>query len=131
MAALFPEYRGKNPRYGSMTYRSLLSAIYTDFDRLLPGWEAEREKAGSIGVFAFLPYGYAASLTLTGSRYTYWPISRVGVYLESVGLTDDGYLDLLEGFAFGQEFLVMIVEFTGEREKLAVHIHKITRVGVN
>jgi len=114
-----------------MTYPSLLSAIYADYDRLLPAWEAEREKTKSMGVFAFLPDGYAASLTLTESQYTFWPISRVGAYLHSVGLTDDGYLDLLEGFESGEEFLVMIVESTGEREKQAVHIHRITRVGMN
>jgi len=113
-----------------MTYSSLLTAIYNDYDRLLPAWESEREDAGAAGVFAFFPDDYATARDLAGCAYAFWPRPRVADYLHSVGLTDEGYMELLEGFEPGAEFLVMIVERLGE-EKKAVHIHRITRLGAN
>jgi hypothetical protein len=114
-----------------MTYPSLLTAIYSKYDRLLPAWESEREKAESIGVFAFFPDDYGTASGFDECRYSYWPTSQVTVYLQSSGLTDDGYRDLLDGFEDGEQFLVMIVEQFDDRRKKAVHIHKITRVGAN
>ncbi len=114
-----------------MTYPSLLTAIYVNYDRLLHAWESEREKAESIGVLAFLPDDYGTAQGFEECRYSYWPISQVTVYLQSSGLTDEGYRDLLDVFEYGEQFLVMIVEPLDEGRRKAVHIHKITRLGVN
>jgi len=52
-------------------------------------------------------------------------------YLEKGGETDEGLLKLIEDFDFAEEFLVMIIEHVDGSKKHAVHIHKITRVGLN
>jgi hypothetical protein len=52
-------------------------------------------------------------------------------YLKSGGQTDDGFEDLFADLEFGEEFLVMILEYLGDENKHAVHIHKITKVGLN
>ena len=93
-----------------MTYPVLLSVVFASYDRLLAQWDEEMEKAGNIGVFAFLPEGYTTVPCLQDARYTFWPLDVVKAYLFKGGKTDEGLLELLKDFEFGEEFLVMIVE---------------------
>jgi hypothetical protein len=114
-----------------MTYTTLLSAIYTNYDKLLSAWDAEMERTENIGVFAFLPEGYYPANSFGDVAYIYWTIDRVRGYLKTGGQTDDGFEDLFDDFEFGEEFLVMIIEYLGDNKKHAVHVHKITKVGLN
>lgn len=54
-----------------------------------------------------------------------------GNVLEAGGQSDEGLMELLVDFDIGEEFLVMIVEYDGTAARQAVHIHKITKVGLN
>ena len=47
------------------------------------------------------------------------------------GENDAGLLELLQDFKFGEEFLVMIVEYLPGEKRHGVNVHKITRVGLN
>lgn len=114
-----------------MTYPSLLSAIYANYDRLLSAWDAEMDRRENIGVFAFLPEGYSAARSFDDTAFIYWTIDQVRAYLVKGGETDEGFQDLFDDFEFGEEFLVMIIEYLGDEKKHAVHVHKITNVGLN
>jgi hypothetical protein len=114
-----------------MTYSTLLSAIYANYDKLLSAWDAAMDRTENIGVFAFLPKGYASVESMKEAAYVYWTIDQVRGYLKSGGQTDDGFEALFEDFEFGEEFLVMIVEYLGDKKKHSVHVHKITKVGLN
>jgi hypothetical protein len=118
-----------------MTYPELLSAIYGGYERLIVSWNAEMENAGSLGAFVFMPEGYASAIRLNEVKYQYWSMDRIR---EFVGLDVEGdaerhreFLDLLRGFAFGNEFLVLIVESLPGEKRRAVHLHRITNVGTN
>ena len=114
-----------------MTYPELLSAVYAHFDTLLSDWDAEMEKADNVGVFAFVPEGYARRAALDETEYSFMTVDEVKKFLGVGKQNDLGLLDLLNDFNYGEEFLVMIVERVGSDNRQAVHIHKITRVGMN
>lgn len=114
-----------------MTYTSLLSAIYSNYDRLRASWDAEMDRTENIGVCAFLPENYSAASSLDDVALIYWPIDKVRAYLTRGGQSDDGFQDLFDDFEFGEEFIVMIVEYLGDESKHAVHVHKITKAGLN
>ena len=48
-----------------------------------------------------------------------------------LGGSDEGSFYLLTDIDFGEEFLVMIVEDIDGPKKHAVHIHRITKVGLS
>ena len=89
------------------------------------------DDANNIGAFVFHPEGYAHAGSFEEVQYSYWPLPKISDYLQHGGKTEDGLMNLLIDFNFGEEFLVMIVEFAGDNSKRAVHIHKITQVGLN
>jgi len=64
-------------------------------------------------------------------NYNFWPITVMRAYLEKGGEADEGLIELIRDFDFGEEFLVMIIEHVDGPKKPAVHVHKITRVGLN
>jgi hypothetical protein len=114
-----------------MTYQDLLSEIYANYTTLLQSWDAEMEKAENIGAYVFLPDGYCHSKVLSETKSEFWTLPEVQAYLVAGGETDNGLFELLVDFEFGEEFLVMIVEYLGDARKHAVHVHKITKVGLN
>lgn len=114
-----------------MTYPDLLSAVYTHYEMLLKVWEAEQKKVSEIGALAFLPEGYVHATTFDETHYAYWTIDEVRRYVAASGNRDEGYMDLVESLTYGKEYLVLIVEDHGSGAGHAVHIHRITRVGLN
>jgi hypothetical protein len=114
-----------------MTYPELLSAIYARYDSLLASWDAEMQQADTVGVFAFLPEGYSRTATLDDAEYSFMTIDDVKKYLKVGRQNDLGFLELLNDFNYGEEFLVMIIECDEPNDRNAIHIHKITRVGMN
>jgi hypothetical protein len=71
------------------------------------------------------------SILYANAAYVYWTMDQVRWYLKTGGQRDDGFEDLLEDFEFGEEFFVMIIEYLEDEKKHAVHVHKITKVGLN
>ena len=114
-----------------MTYDGLLEAIYTQFETLRDSWEAERLQGQAVGVFAFLPDGYISATAFEATKYEFWSMDRVREYLAERGNKDESYLELAESLAYGEEFLVLIVEDQVVNHGHPVHIHRITRVGLN
>ena len=114
-----------------MTYSSLLSSIYANYAKLLSAWNAEMDRTEDIGVFSFLPEGFSTAEKFGDVAYTYWTIEEVRGYLKVGGQIDDGFEVLFDDFEFGEEFLVMVIEYLGDDKKHAVHVHKITKVGLN
>ena len=43
----------------------------------------------------------------------------------------DGFEALFDYFEIVEEFLVMIIEYLGDDKRHAVHVHKITKVGLD
>ena len=52
-------------------------------------------------------------------------------YLEKCGETDEGLINLVRDDDFAEQFLVMIIEHVDGPKRHAVHVHKITRVGLS
>jgi hypothetical protein len=66
-----------------VTYSSLLSAIYSNYDGLRSSWAAEMDRTENIGVYAFLPENYSAASSLDDVALTYWTIDQVRAYLKN------------------------------------------------
>jgi len=98
------------------TYTSLPSAIYSNYDKLLSARDAEKDRTENIGVFAFLLEGYSLADSFGDAAYIYWTIDQVREYLKAGGQTDDRFEALFDDFEFGEEFLVMIIEYPGTTE---------------
>jgi hypothetical protein len=79
----------------------------------------------------FLTGGYADAESFDQVKYEFWPVSAMQAYLHKGGETDAGLIDLIQDFDFGEEFLVMIIEYVEGVEKHAVHIHRVSRLGLN
>lgn len=116
---------------GIMAYTSLLSSIYAHFATLLASWDDEAKKTHDIGVFAFMPEGYRFASELRDTRFTYWPATVLSSYLKEGGQSEDGLADLFQDHKSGEDFFVMIVEDLGDGIRHAVHVHKITNLGLN
>lgn len=114
-----------------MTYPELLSAIYAHYDTLLVLWDGAMERADTIGVFAFLPEGYSGIGTLDDAEFSFMTIDEMKKFLKVGKQNDLGFFEVLNDFNYGEEFLVMIVEHDELNGRDAIHIHKITRVGMN
>ncbi len=114
-----------------MTYPALIAAIYADYNHLLVAWDAEMEKSEDAGAFVFLPEDYGSAGVLIDANFAYWPTPRLKQYLKDGGQSDEGLVDLILDLDIGEEFLVMIVEYDGDAMRHLVHVHKITKVGLN
>jgi len=114
-----------------MTYPTVLKAIYTNYSTLREEWSSKIDQHENIGAFVFKPDGYSTAESFDQVEYEFWPITVVQAYLEKGGETDEGLLDLIQDFDFGEEFLVMIIEHVDGPKKHVVNIHKITKVGLN
>jgi hypothetical protein len=111
-----------------MVYSELLTAIYGHFDQML---NAPVSVTETDGAFVFLPEKYAAADTFDQVRFEFWPVQTIRHFLQAGGQTDQGLMDLIEDLEPGEEFLAMIVEQGEETGLRVVHIHKITKLGLN
>lgn len=118
-------------KFQYMTYSQLLDHIYRRYSALLKAWNTACDDLENAGALVFMPERYLSADSFEQVRHEYWTTPEVTAYLKAGGQTEGGYLELLFDLDFGEEFLVMIVEFLGDKSKHAVHIHKITRVGLN
>jgi len=114
-----------------MTYQSLLSAIYANYDQLWAGWNIEMDRAGDVGVYTFLPEGYDAAASLDDAVYSYWTIDKVRDYLDKGGQSCEDLESLVDDVSVAEEFLVMIIESPDDSRGRPVHVHRIARVGFN
>jgi hypothetical protein len=114
-----------------MTHHDLLTHIYAHYSTLRTEWSHAIDTHENIGAFAFLPEGYSGVDTLDQVKYEFWPWPTMRAYLIKGGETDAGLIDLIQDFDFGEEFLVMIIEYAEGVEKHAVHVHRVNRVGLN
>jgi hypothetical protein len=114
-----------------MTYPQLLGHIYRRYADLLKAWNTACDEQGNAGVLVFLPEDYSSTESFNQVRHKYWTAPELLTYLKAGVQSGNGYRNLLFDLDFGEEFLVMIVEFLGDESRRAVHVHKITRVGLN
>lgn len=114
-----------------MTYPQLLGHIYHCYTDLLRVWNEACDEAENAGAIVFLPNDYSKANSFKEVEYDFWATPKIQAYLKSGGQNDEGFLNLLFELDFGEEFLVMIVEFLDEEYRQAVHVHRITKVGLN
>ncbi len=114
-----------------MTYASLLSAIYANFDRLWPAWTAEMERAGEIGVYAYFPASYGEVASFEEVKCSYWTVERVRAFLKEGGQQVEGFEELVEDLAVAEEFLVMILATPDSMGRRPVHVHRIGRLSLS
>jgi hypothetical protein len=114
-----------------MTYPQLLADIYRRYEDLLRTWNQACDEQENAGAMVFLPDNYSTAHAFDQVHYAFWTTPEIQAYLKAGGQADDGFVELLLDLDFGEEFLVMIVEFLGNENRHAVHVHKITKVGLN
>jgi hypothetical protein len=113
-----------------MTYPSLLTALYANFDSLWARWTSEVDRAGDIGVFTFLPEWYTNAVAFRDAAFAFWPLDRAHEYLQE-GHSNGDFGEFADDVEVAEEFLVMIVEPPGGTEGRPVHVHKIRRIERN
>ena len=114
-----------------MTYPLLLTVIYANFTALRAEWARKIAEHDSIGAFVFEPEGYSNVESFDRVRYEFWSITEMRAHLIQGRETDEGLINLIQDLDVKEEFVVMIIEHLEGSTKRAVHVHRITRLGMN
>ena len=114
-----------------MTYDFLLKEVYANYAALRAEWSRKVDEEENIGAFVFQHEGYSSAGAFDQVKYEFWPITVLQEYLAKGGETDQGLWGLIEDVDIEEEFLVMIIEYVAGQKRRAVHVHKITKVGLN
>ena len=115
----------------SITYEDLVTSIYAGYGHLLAIQAARFSSGEPAGAFVFLPESYASAQSFGSVRLEIWPVEKVEDLLGAGGETDEGFQSMLEATQFDAEFLAVIVEPDRSVIRHAVHIHRITNLGLN
>ena len=106
-----------------MTHSSIISHLYSDFSRYRELWEKRWEETQEFGAFIFLP----------GKEldWEWWDLNRIRKYIQDGGLNDEEMLGPVWDFEFGEEFLVLVIEYVGGPEKQEAYFHRMSKVRMN
>ena len=102
---------------------TIISHLYSNFNQYRDLWMRQWETTEEFGAFVFLP----------GKEldWEWWTIHQIREYIQDGGLNDEELLDSLRDFEFGEEFLVLIIEYVDGPEKQEAHFHRMSRVRMN
>ena len=106
-----------------MTHSSIISHLYSQFTHYRTHWEKEWERTQEFGSFVFLP----------GKEldWEWWDLHRIRQYIQDGGLNDEEMLEPVWEFEFGEEFLVLIIEYIDGPKSQNAHFHRMNRVRLN
>ena len=106
-----------------MTHSSIISHLYSDFSEYRKIWEKKWEETEEFGAFVFLP----------GKEldWEWWPILEIRQYIQDGGLDDEEILEGIYDFEFGEDFLVLVIEYVDGPEKQEAHFHRMNKVRMN
>ena len=109
--------------YPAMTHSSIISRLYSDFSEYRKIWEKKWEETEEFGAFVFLP----------GKEldWEWWPILEIRQYIQDGGLNDEEMLEGIYDFEFGEEFLVLVIEYIDGPEKQEAYFHRMNKVRMN
>ena len=87
----------------TMTHSSLITYLYCNFTHYRELWEKRWEETEEIGAFVFLPE--------KEFEWEWWDLNRIRQYIQNGGLDDEKTLEGIYDFEFGEEFLVLVIEY--------------------
>jgi hypothetical protein len=106
-----------------MTHSSIISHLYSSFSHYRESWEKHWEKTEEFGALVFLP----------GKEldWEWWTILEIREYIQDGGLDDEQILEGIYAFEFGEEFLVLVIEYIDGPEKQEAYFHRMNNVRMN
>jgi hypothetical protein len=63
-------------------------------------------------------------------EWEWWDLNRIRQYIQDGGL-DDEILDGVYDFEFGEEFLVLVIEYVGGPSSQNAYFHRMNKVRMN
>ncbi len=105
------------------TQSSIISYLYSNFTHYRELWEKEWGATQEFGAFVFLPRKEL--------EWEWWDLNRIRQYIRDGGLNDEKMLEPVWDFEFGEEFLVLIIEFVVGPEKQEAYFHRMSKVRMN
>jgi hypothetical protein len=106
-----------------MTHSFIISHLYLNFTHYRELWEQEWEQSQEFGAFVFLP----------GKEldWEWWTLLEIRRYIQEGGLDDEEMLEGIYDFEFGEEFLVLVIEYVRGPEKQEAYFHRMSKVRMN
>ena len=92
---------------------------YSSFSHYRELWERTQE----FGAFVFLPEKEL--------EWEWWNLNRIRQYIQDGGLNDEEMLEPVWDFEFGEEFLVLVIEYMSGRKLQNAYFHRMSRVRMN
>lgn len=101
----------------------MISHIYSDFSSYRELSSRRRDETGESGAFVFLPG--------KDLNWEWWSVAEIRDYIREGGLDDEELLEGLKGQDFGEDFLVLVIEYVDGPEKQKAHFHRISKAKLN
>lgn len=106
-----------------MTHPSLIAHLYSNFSQYRSLWDQHWVKTEQFGAFVFLPRNEL--------NWEWWTLPEIRQYIQDGGLDDDEILEPVWDFEFGEESLVLVIEYVDDRENQEAHFHRMNKVRLN
>jgi hypothetical protein len=66
-----------------------------------------------------------------GLEWEWWDLNRIRQYIQDGGLNDEQILEPVWEFEFGEEFLVLVIEYVNGPENQEAYFHRMFKVRMN
>jgi hypothetical protein len=106
-----------------MSHSDIVAHLYSHFREFRQLWEKCWEETQEFGAFVFLPE--------KGLDWEWWNLNRIRQYIQDGGLNDEEMLEPVWDFEFGEEFLVLVIEYMDGPEKQEAYFHRASKVRMN
>jgi len=106
-----------------LTHSSIISHLYSSFSLYHELWEKKWEETQEFGAFVFLPEREL--------DWEWWDLNRIRQYIQDGGLNDEDILDPVWDFEFGEEFLVLVIEYVDGPKSQNAYFHRMSKVRMN
>ena len=63
--------------------------------------------------------------------WKWWTLPQIRQYIQDGGLDDEKMLEGVFDFEFGEEFLVLVIEYADVPEKQEAYFHRMSKVRMN
>jgi hypothetical protein len=106
-----------------MTHFCLVSHLYANFSHFRTQWEEKWEATQEFGAFVFLP---GKEL-----QCVWWTLPQIRQYIRDGCLNDEEMLDGIYEFEFGEDFLVLVIEFVDGPRSQNAYFHRMNKTMMN
>ena len=106
-----------------MTHADLITHVYANFSFFRGLWSRRCDETGEFGAFVFLPG--------KDLNWEWWSLVELRDYAREGGLDDKEMLEGVNEPDFGEDFLVLVIEYVDGPKTQQAHFHRISKAKMN